>query len=325
MRRVPSPLLACIVLGALLTGCGTGAATFRPDLSWQRMGVRPDEPKIGTGTSCDEYKEYVGYAQGLMEAYHARATQNRMWIYIAGITGLGVVAATGGLAAAAAVGVGTLALLSISGGFTAGTFAIIDNADLAKSYTIAAKRVDTALSEADGMLPSGSRYGNEEACGDALLKLKESVTEARTILEASRTDVAVGAIDRAREAQKTMTALLAAQPGPATQVTRSAEISAIDGKTGTVSVKPDDEVTLTVSNGQLDQVAPSTIIARVGSRDAPLVDPFPAKKGDFEYTVKIRVPSQPSGTSGATYRPALLVGPNKQRIPARTDLLLKYP
>ena len=150
-----------------------------------------------------------------------------MWIYVAGITGLGVVAATGGLAAAAAVSVGTLALLSISGGFTAGTFAVIDNADLAKSYTIAAKRVDTALTEADGMVPSGSRFGNPEACGDALLKLKESVTDARAILEASRTDVAVGALDRAREAQKTMTALLAAQPGPVTQVTRSAEISAI--------------------------------------------------------------------------------------------------
>lgn len=53
----------------------------------------------------------------------------------------------------------------------------------------------------------------------------------------------------------------------------------------------DDVVTLTVANGQLDQ----------------------------------GVPSQPSRAPGTTYRPALLVGPSKQRIPARTDLLLKYP
>ena len=323
MRRRLGSMLACIVLGGLLTGC---AGTFRQDRIWQNMGVHPTEPSIDISkNSCQEFEAYADYAQGLRETYHTRATQNRAWLYIAGITGLGIVAATGGLAAAAAVSVGTLALLSISGGFTAGTFATINNTDLAKSYTIAVKRVDTALKEANGMLPSASRFSDLQACGDALQKLKESVTEARNILEDSRTDVAVGALDRARDAQKTMTALLADQPGPATQVTRSAEISAIDGQTGTVSVSPDKEITLTVSNAQLDQVAPSTIIVRVGSRDAPLVDPFPAKKGDFEYTVTIRIPSQPGAAPGATYRPALLVGPNKQRIPARTGLLLKYP
>jgi hypothetical protein len=243
-------------------------------------------------------------------------------IYVTGITGLGVVAAAGGLAAAAAVRVGTLALLSISGGFTAGTFAVIDNADLAKSYTIAAKRVDTALTEADGMLPSGSRLGNPEACGDALLKLKESVTDARTILEASRTDVAVGAIDRAREAQKTMTALLAAQPGPVTQVTRSAEISAIDGKTGTVPVKPDDVVTLTAANGQPDRGSEHDHRA-VGSRDAPW---WTCSRQDGRLRIHREDPGAVTWpTPGATYRPALLVGPGKQRIPARTDLPSSTP
>jgi hypothetical protein len=44
---------------------------------------------------------------------------------VAGILGLGVAAASGGLAAATAVGAGTLALLSISWGFAAGSFATI--------------------------------------------------------------------------------------------------------------------------------------------------------------------------------------------------------
>jgi hypothetical protein len=323
MRRVLRPLLVCIMLGSLLTGCATGS---RMDLNWQHMGVRPDEPALEiTKTSCEEYAAYVTYTQQLMEAYHSRATHNRVWIYVAGITGLGVIAATGGLAAVAAAGVGTLALLSISGGFTAGAFSVIDNADLAKSYTIAAKRVDTALSEADALLPSEGRYGNLGACGDALIKLKADVTEARTILEASRTDVAVGALDRAREAQKTLNAMLASQQDAnTTQVTRSAEISALNGKMDVVSVKAGDRVTLTVSNGQLDRVAPNTIKALVGSRSADLADQFPAKTGDFEYTVTILVPPQPSGDQGSGYRPVLVVGPSKQRIQAKPGLLLKY-
>jgi hypothetical protein len=312
------------MLGSLLTGCAAGS---RPDLFWQHMGMRPAEPKLDATVtdSCTEYVTYVTYAQQLMEAYHTRASQNRAWIYVAGIAGLGVVAATGGLAAAAAVSVGTLALLSISGGFTAGAFTIIDNADLAKSYTIAAKRVDAALNEADALLPTEARYGKKGACGDALIKLKTDVTEARMILEASRTDVAVGAIDRAREAQKTMNALLASQSDAnSTQVTRNAEITALNGQTAAVSVKAQDKVTLTVSNGQLDKVAPNTIKALVGSRAADLADQFPAKTGEFEYTVTILVPPQPSDDQGNGYRPVLVVGPSKQRIQAKPGLLLKY-
>jgi len=189
------------------------------------------------------------------------------------------------------------------------------------------ERDNPALSEADALLPPESRYANKGACGDALIKLKANVTEARMILEASRTDVAVGAIDRAREAQKTMNALLASQQDAinnSTQVTRNAEITAINGKTDVVSVKAQDVVTLTVSNGQLDRVAPNTIKALVGSRDADLAEPFPAKTGDFEYTVKILVPPQPSGDQGNGYRPVLLIGPSKQRIQGKPGLLLNY-
>ncbi len=83
-------LLMCLLVGGALSGC----ATFHSDLNWQRMGARPDEPKIGTDETgkpvktddkaCGEYPAYSRYSQGLMEAYHSRATLNRVWIYAAG-------------------------------------------------------------------------------------------------------------------------------------------------------------------------------------------------------------------------------------------------
>src|SRR5262245_42172685 len=128
MRRAINSLLVrlsvCILVGGALSGCATpGDTTSRDDLMRQHFGIRPDEPKIviqSNQRDCSEYLTYVSYSQQLMEAYHSRATQNRGWIYVAGITGLGITAASGGLAAAAAVGVGTLGLLSISGGFAVG-------------------------------------------------------------------------------------------------------------------------------------------------------------------------------------------------------------
>ena len=220
-RRATNGLLArlslFILVGSVLSGC----ATFRSDLTWQRLGVRPDEPKLEISTSaeqkaekdkkdkdagganCAEYVEYVTYSQRLMEAYHSRATHNRGWVYIAGITGLGVAAASGGLAAATAVGAGTLALLSISGGFAAGTFATISNQDLAMTYTIAANGVDKALKESEQM-----RLAATNNCTGALTNLKAGVSKARTDLEESRTNNAVGAIRRAKAAQESLNSLI---------------------------------------------------------------------------------------------------------------------
>src|SRR5437899_2924519 len=97
-------LLMWVVLGILLAGC---APTFGSDVSWgQRLGFRPDEPDISvptTANACDKFTEYAKYAKQLKEAYRTRTTQNRTWIYVAGITGLAVAAASGALAAAAAV------------------------------------------------------------------------------------------------------------------------------------------------------------------------------------------------------------------------------
>src|SRR5262245_34415529 len=137
-------LLTLIAFVTILTGCGT-VSTPKISLG-SRLGLRPDDPVINAlpGNACDELQRYVNYAVDLKEAYRTRATQNRTWIYVAGITGLGVAAASGGLAAAGAAAV-TIGLLAISGGFTAGVFATIDNAELANVYTVAANDIGTAV------------------------------------------------------------------------------------------------------------------------------------------------------------------------------------
>src|SRR5262249_29162860 len=115
-------LLTLIALGTILTGCGMLGSFTNPDISrGSRFGIRPDAPVINVlpADTCTELKNYVAYAVDLKEAYRTRATQNRMWLYVAGILGLGVAAASGGLGIAGAAA-GTIALLSVSGGFSAG-------------------------------------------------------------------------------------------------------------------------------------------------------------------------------------------------------------
>ena len=186
------------------------------------FGIRPDEPVIKTAASvdptappvaCTEYQEYSAYAQQLQETYHSRASQNRVWIYVAGILGLGIAAASGGLGVAAAAGAGTIALLSISGGFSAAAFATINNSDLAEVYTISANSVDCALRQSNATF--GARYGDQVACGEALQKLKEGVSKARTTLEQSRTNNAVAALVRAKEQRKTIDDLIKRMSPPA--------------------------------------------------------------------------------------------------------------
>src|SRR5262245_3188613 len=103
----PWPCFCSMLVLLALVGVFPGCATFS-----SHLGIRPSEPTTETKASpCDEYGSYSKYAQDLQEAYHSRASQNRGWIYVAGILGLGVAAASGGLAAATAVSAGTLGLL----------------------------------------------------------------------------------------------------------------------------------------------------------------------------------------------------------------------
>lgn len=192
-------LLAGVVLASLLEGCGSfqGDVKFGP-----RMGFRPDDPKFEmSATACDALKKYVIYAENLKEAYRTRATQNRTWIYVAAIGGLGVAAASGALAAATAVAAGTLALLAISGGFTSAAFATIDNSELANVYTVAANNIDTAMGNVQARI-SRCR-GNENECAGQLAYLTTVVAGARNTLETARTSSAAGALARA-SAQKTL-------------------------------------------------------------------------------------------------------------------------
>lgn len=195
-------LLILILLGVTVTGC---ASFGNSDLYWgSRFGFRPDDPRFGVVKpgehSCDALSEYVRYAVNLKEAYRTRATQNRTWIYVAAITGLGVAAASGALAAATAVAAGTLAVLAISGGFTAGAFATIDNSDLANVYTVAANDIDAALASTEARV---GRCPFDEECRGQLAYLTNAVANARNTLETARTSSAAGALARAT-AQRTL-------------------------------------------------------------------------------------------------------------------------
>jgi hypothetical protein len=199
-------LLTLFVLGAILTGCGTFSGTFsNPDISFgSRIGFRPDDPQFKfklnpPSDSCEEQlNTYIRYAVDLKEAYRTRATQNRSWLYVAAIVGLGVAAASGGLGIAGAAA-GTIALLAVSGGFTAGAFATIDNAELANVYTVAANDINNALAHVEARM---TRCYSAEDCNGQLAYLREAVTTARNTLETARTSSAAGALARATAQKK---------------------------------------------------------------------------------------------------------------------------
>jgi len=152
-------------------------------------------------TACTEYVKYANYSKELQEAYLSRATQNRFWIYASGATALGTIATTAGLAAASSPGLGTLAVISISGGLASGLFAVADNPTLADIYTTAANTIETTVNDADALLKSddasGSRYKKDDICLEALKILRQGVTPAKCDLERARTDSAIAALQRA--------------------------------------------------------------------------------------------------------------------------------
>ena len=166
------------------------------------MGFRPDDPSFETKSTdpCGELKKYIDYALNLKEAYRSRATQNRFWLYAAAISGLGMAAAGGALAAAGAVAAGTLGVLAITGGFTAATFATINNSELANVYTVSANDIGSAISYTEGRV--ARCRSSEEECRAQLAYLVNAVTTARNTLETARTDTAAGALTRAAAQRK---------------------------------------------------------------------------------------------------------------------------
>ena len=314
MWTIASRAVGIVLVGAILCGCS--------GLMASHMGFRPDEPAPPPEDTrnCEEYKKYVEYAQQLQEAYHSRATQNRWWIYAAGIIGLGTVAATGGLAAATAVGVGTLALLSVSGGFTTGVFATLDNSALADIYTIAANRVDTAMKKADSKLSRTDRHRDQARCGEALVRLRGLVSEARTKLERARTDSAVASVERAAAQQQALRQLVATLPPDPTVVVRRAEITAIDR---TTNITPGDtRVNLTVSNIRLGTVPQDEVKVLLGDQEIDVLG-YSSTLPDV-WVVSFNAPGSPPQASQVEYAPVLLVGTSEQRVESGAGVILRY-
>ena len=308
-------VLSLLVLAGALSGCATLP---------QQLGIRPNEPPIDISTNaCEEYKLYSTYAQGLQEAYHSRASQNRGWLYVAGILALGVAAASGGLAVAATVGVGTLGLLAISGGFAAGTFAVINNDALSVSYTVAANSIDQALKSSRTQLAfvdsADERKGyTSSSCAVALPILIAAVSDARTHLEVARTDNAAGAMARAKDQLKLLNEQVAA--------VASADITHVTLVAAIVDVAPlkptqpqaSTSVTITVKNINLTKVGLDEVKVAFGTKElaADAIGRPDVTNNPTTYTVTFTAPAAPPDTNETKYRPAL-VFQGKTRVPGK--------
>jgi len=315
-RPRPAAVLRLLVLASVLSGCAT-------------LGIRPNEPTIQINASaCAEYERYSTYAQELQEAYHSRASQNRGWLYAAGILGLGVMAASGGLAAASTVGAGTLALLAISGGFAGGAFAAINNEALALSYTVAANSVDESLKNARGQLafvdPNDPNKGYKGAsCAAALPILMAGVSAARTHLEVARTDNAAGAMARAKDQLTLLNKQVAAvQPTDLLHVTLDAEIVNV-APLAPAGPSTDTPVTITVRNIPLDEVKLTEVKVVFGTKQLAVTAIEKDPVSPATYAVKFAAPAaKPDAIK--EYRPALILQ-GKTVVPAKEDKVFKYP
>lgn len=233
-KRTPAIMLTrTFILVALLTGC-TAA----------NIGIRPNPaPFKTTDSACTQFAARIEYSRDLQEAYHSRASQNRFWLYAAAAMGIGTIAATGGLGAAGAASL-SIALLSVSGGFTTGLFAILDNSDIAQNYTIAANGVADDIVEAWKIAypPAGSGEPTDKMCADALTALNASLTKTSNALELARTDTAAGALMRAeaqqKELQKVIASLKDTGAAGATGPTGATGATGATGPTGAVDPAP---------------------------------------------------------------------------------------
>lgn len=319
-RRRAASVFSLLVLVGVLSGCATMPLN---------MGIRPDEPPIKIKIDgkpadvCVEYESYATYAQGLQVSYHSRATQNRAWLYVAGILGLGVMAASGGLAVASTAAAGTLGLLSISGGFAASSFAVLNNEALAMSYTVAANNVDQALRD------SRERYLVAGSCSAALQILIAGVSNTRTHLEVARTDNAAGALARAKDQMDLLTKQIAAvQTVDLTHVTLTGEVVSVaplnPGEKDADGKPTKTAVTITVKNVKLDQVSLGDVKVAFGSRVLPANAVAKKPDADATYTVTFTAPATKPDDADTKYLPILILQ-DKTRVPAKEGQAFVYP
>ena len=306
-----------LTLVMVLSGC-----------SKEIYGIRPDEPDVTKQKPCVGYSDYSKYAQKLQEAYHSRATQNRNWIYVAGILGLGISAVSGGLAVATSVSASTLGALAIGGGFAGGTFATINNDALAVSYTVAANSVDETLtnSRAMLMLTPGQQTPpySDESCNAALRILFNGVSNARKHLEVARTDNAAGALARAKDQlnllNKQVTAL---QEADITTITTVAEIIDLQPHAPSAAANA-TSVTLTVRANLEQGISLDDIKVAFGNKILNIDSIAKASSNEpNKFMITFSAPAQKPGVTEVIPEIILLGG--KFRLRCVDGLVFTYP
>lgn len=201
--RLPRSLeIGTALVTALLVGCSTGSfgATM--------FGIRPDLPPYGlTNEPCKDLKVVYDHSADLEQAYRTRASFNRNAIWFAGVLALATIAATGGLAAAGAASL-SIALISVSGAFAAGSFGLAHNDALATAYTKAANKVALALKDVHRDYTDPTHSSD---CSTEMTTLSGKVTAAANDLEQDRTDSALAA---KQEIDNAVATAIAKTPSP---------------------------------------------------------------------------------------------------------------
>jgi hypothetical protein len=297
------------------------------------LGIRPNEADYQTQSqesemACPEFRAYAKYTMALQEAYHSRASLNRFSIYASGTTGLATITATAALAAASSPSLGTLALISLGGGFATGLFALADNPTLADIYTIAANRLETARQVAEAKLQPGTDgklNTNHVACKDALDYLRQEVVQAKNNLERARTDSAVAALQRAAEQAKKLNKLADdIKKETAAQVVLRGEITTINpSQIDEVTDGKEREITLTTTSVDPALITQNDVRVIIGGQTISAtwnsVDPNIGR-----YAVKFKAPAKCPYVTQAEYSPILLVGSAERRVETKQGVVLKY-
>jgi hypothetical protein len=241
-----------------------------------------------------------------------------------------VAAASGGLAVAG-VAAGTIGLLAISGGFAAGSFAVVNNNALAFSYTVAANSIDEALKSARGQLVfvdrNDANKGSAPAsCADALRTLITGVSNARTRLEVARTDNAAGALVRAKDQLNILSQQIATvEPVDITHVTLAADIVRVDPNKPKQAGQP-TPVQITVKNVKLDQVGLGEVKIEFGQKQYLATAITKSESDDATYIVTFIAPVTPPDTGVQKYVPALILQ-GKARVQGKDgpNTVFAYP
>jgi hypothetical protein len=178
MRLSHLLVISTALVATLLAGC---SQNFKA-----QFAIRPDLPPYDLGKKpCENLKDLYDSSAALEQAYRTRATWNRDAVWVAGVLALATIAATGGLGAAGAASL-SIALVSVSGAFVSGSFALFHNDTLATAYKDAANGVASALKVVHR---DYTDLDHSNDCAAEMIALSADVTKYANELETARTDV----------------------------------------------------------------------------------------------------------------------------------------